>query len=206
MRLRRRTNIRPLPKQFPPYNSFGIFFAQNQFLFPSNLARFNYFQKECESPDYEPFDETSCEVILLSGLPGAGKDTFIKEHYSDHPVVSLDNLRRTQKISPKNKKGTGQIVQLVKEQAKSHLRNKVDFVWNATNITRQMRKQLIDLFVTYGARVKLVYIEVPYEKLLQRNLDRAHPVPNSILEKMIRKLEVPSLVEAHEVEFHISEV
>lgn len=170
--------------------------------FSTGLSRFNYFQKEKESPDYVPFDDTCCEVILLAGLPGAGKDTFIQKYYPNHPVVSLDELRRTLKISPKDKKGTGRIVQQVKEQAKSFLRSKTDFIWNATNITRQMRKQLIDLFVTYGAKVKLVYIEIPYKQLIHQNLNRAHPVPIKILEKMIGKLEVPSLIEAQEVVYY----
>lgn len=168
-------------------------------VFPSNLAKFNYFSKEDASPDYEPFDNLKSEVILLSGLPGSGKDTFIKKHYPEWPIVSLDALRRKYKIAPSDKKRTGQIAQMVKEEARIHLRKGENFVWNATNITRQMRTQLVDLFTTYNARVKLVYIEVPYEKLMAQNSNRAYPVPNVILDKMIRKLEVPSPIEAHEV-------
>ena len=36
---------------------------------------------------------------------------------------------------------------MAKEEARTYLRKGQDFVWNATNITRQMRAQLIDLDV-----------------------------------------------------------
>jgi len=43
------------------------------------------------------------------------------------------------------------------------MRKKQNFVWNATNITAQLRGQLIDLFTSYGGRVKVVYVEVTYK-------------------------------------------
>lgn len=35
------------------------------------------------------------------------------------------------------------------------------FIWNATNLTRKLRGQLIDLFQNYGAKTKIIYLEVP---------------------------------------------
>jgi hypothetical protein len=43
-------------------------------LFPSDHSRFLYFQKEERDPDYLAFDDTRCEVVLMSGQPGSGKD------------------------------------------------------------------------------------------------------------------------------------
>lgn len=54
------------------------------------------------------------------------------------------------------------LAQTAKEQARIYLCKGQDFIWNATNVSRQRRTQLIDLFITYGARVKIVYIEKPY--------------------------------------------
>jgi predicted kinase len=73
------------------------------------------------------------------------------------------------------------------------------FVWNATNITRQMRSQLIDLFTSYGGRVTIVYIEAPYRKLLEQNHNRDSKIPEAAIENMINKLEVPTLLEAYDV-------
>ncbi|UYQ92224.1 AAA family ATPase [Chitinophaga horti] len=152
-----------------------------------------------------PFEQPAVQVILMSGLPGAGKDTFIKKHYPDLPVISLDDIREQLNVQATDKSGNGQAIQAAKEQARVYLRKKQPFVWNATNTTRQMRAQLISLFLTYKAAVKIVYLEVPYRKLLAQNKNREAVVPAPAIEKLVRKLEVPALWEAHEVEYHIND-
>lgn len=173
--------------------------------FASDLARFTYFQQDQGYPAYEPFDDTWSEVILMVGLPGMGKDTYIRTHYPNLPVVSLDNLRRKHKVAHCDAKGNGRIIQLALEEAREHLRVKRSFVWNATNLTRNNRSRLIELFTTYKARVRIVYIEVPYELWQEQNLQRTYAVPLKVMEKMLRKLEIPSPIEAHQVDYVIKE-
>ncbi|MBV8389861.1 MAG: AAA family ATPase [Mucilaginibacter sp.] len=167
--------------------------------FVSAEAKMYYMQHDNAYLDYVPFEEPMAEVILMSGLPGAGKDTFIKKHYHDWPVISLDDMRTERGISPTDKTGNGQVIQEAKEQARGYLRKQKSFVWNATNTTNQMRTQLIDLFVSYKAKVIIVYIEVPYQSLHGQNKNRDAIVPVSVLDKLAYKLEVPTLWEAHEV-------
>lgn len=173
-------------------------------VFPSNYGRFLYFNKEKISPDYDPFDDLICTVTVMCALPGSGKDTYIQQHLN-LPVLSLDKIRRAHKISPTDKRKNGQVIQLAKEEAKVYLRTKTSFVFNATNITSDMRSKWIRLFVAYKARVKIIYIEVPYKILMRQNANRVHKVPENILEKMIAKLEIPTPKEAHELEFIIKE-
>lgn len=169
--------------------------------YPSDLARFLYFYKENNSPDYVPYNDTICEVILLAGLPGMGKDTYIQHHYKELPIISLDVIRRAHKLKPEDKSANGWVAQQAKEQAKVYLRAKQDFIWNATNITKQMRAQLIELMVSYGAKVRIIYIEKPYKTWQQQNQAREYGVPLAILDKMLDKLEVPSPTEAHIVDY-----
>ena len=167
--------------------------------FASAAARFHYFNTPESYVDYIPFEDFKCEVTLLSGLPGMGKDHYIGTYSPDLPVVSLDALRRKHKISPTDKSGNGWVIQAAKEEARSYLRKGQDFIWNATNITRLMRSQLIDLFTGYGAQVKIVYIEQPYAVWRQQNSNRPYPLPDGVLDIMLGKLEVPQQTEAHEV-------
>lgn len=169
--------------------------------FSSDLGKYLYFQKDDSFADYTPFDSTNNQVVMLSGLPGTGKDKFIATHYKDWEIISLDAIRRELKISPTDTKGTGQVVQMAKELAKKYLRSHTPFIWNATNITRSLRTPLIDLFSSYGAKVKIVYLEVPYKQLLEQNRNREYVVPESAIQKMVWKLEIPALWEAHEVEY-----
>jgi len=173
--------------------------------FASDMAKYIYFEKENNSPDFVPFEKDVFEVIMLCALPGTGKDTYISKNLKDLPMVSLDNFRRENKISPTDKKGSGQVIQMAKAQAKVHLRKRECFVWNATNIYRNLRWQLISLFHSYGAKVRIIYLEVPYKKLIRQNQNREYPVPVKVLERMISKLDVPSLWEAPMVEYFIEE-
>ena len=70
---------------------------------------------------------------------------------------------------------------------------------NATNVSRDMRARGIDLVAQYGARVRIVYVEAPAARLYEQNRDRAHPVPEAILERLLDRWEVPDLTEAHAV-------
>lgn len=170
---------------------------EQPFPFQNGLHRFQYFRNADYPLQYIPYDDTQCEVILLCGLPGAGKNTWIANHAPALPVVSLDAIRRDLKIKPTDNQGI--VLQTSKEQAKAYLRKQQSFIWNATNLIKQRRKVLIDLFVRYKAKVKIVYIETLYQTLLERNQTRAYPIPTKVLERFINKLEVPAIQEAHEV-------
>lgn len=173
--------------------------------FASQAARWHYLTHPDSSPDFTPWESDTFEVTLLSALPGMGKDRYISEHCHGMPVVSLDDIRRRHGVSPEDRAATGRIVQMAKEEARALLRQKTDFVWNATNITRQLRTQLISLFTAYGARVKIVYLEVPWRQWQQQNAGRHYAVPDAVILRMAAKLDVPQPDEAHSVEYRIEE-
>lgn len=169
--------------------------------FENGQAKMHYLMHEDTDISYVPFEEPVTEVILMSGLPGAGKDTYIKKHFADWPLVSLDGIRNAWKVAPDDKTANGRVIQEAKEQAKVLLRRGQGFVWNATNTTRQMRMQLIELFMTYKAKVRIVYLEPPYQALVKQNKKREAVVPQRVIDKLIGKLEVPAGWEAHTVSF-----
>lgn len=160
------------------------------FQFPDEYTRFVYSRDSGRDPSYPVYDDTVCEVILMSGLPGAGKDTWIRENVPDLPVVSLDDIRIETGTSPEDNQG--HIIQLAKEKAREYLRAKQSFVWNATNLTELRRRPLIGLFVNYKAKVKVVYVECPYTELLKRNRERPEQdrLPEGVLGSMVRKVEI----------------
>lgn len=172
--------------------------------FKSRLGKYHYLTKGGYLQNYKtvyaPFDDSKFEVIMMSALPGSGKDTYIKKTLSNWPVVSLDGIRTELKISPTDKSGNGKVIQLAKERAKEFMRKKQNFVWNATNITKQMRSQLIELFESYGGMVTIVYIEVSYAKLVAQNKNRDAEVPQNVIDRMISKLEPPVIGESYEIQ------
>lgn len=87
------------------------------------------------------------------------------------------------------------------ELAKEYLRRHQPFVWNATNISQTMRQQLVALFESYKARVHIVYLEADWRTLLERNNAREEAVPQSAIETMLGKLELPEVHEATHVDW-----
>ena len=137
----------------------------------------------------------------MAGLPLAGKDTYIQENFSHLPVISLDDIREEMGVRPSEP--SGPVAAVARERAKGFLRTQTPFVWNATNTSKQMRSQLIDLFLTYGVKVKILYIEKPYAVWRKQNREREFMVPEAVLDTMLGELEVPQLGKAHEVVYSV---
>jgi putative nucleotidyltransferase with HDIG domain len=174
---------------------------QQPYPFESDLARFTYFQKKGSPLSYVPYDDTRNEVILMCGLPGAGKDHWIRHQGPGWSVISLDEMRKESGIGPRDNQG--RLLQAAKERAREYLRREEPFIWNATNLQRSRRKALVSLFTTYKARVRIVYVEAPFPQLFAQNQEREDSVPEAVLQRFIRRLEVPDLSEAHRVSWEV---
>lgn len=158
--------------------------------FPSEHSRFLYFREHGRDPEALAADDTTFEVVMLAGLPGAGKERWIRENAPDWPVVSLDAIRRELGVRPSETRG--RVLAVAAERARAHLQARRPFVWSATNLNRHVRARWISLFSTYRARTHIVYLEVP-EPALRRN------IPPAAIERMLENWEVPDLTEAHKV-------
>lgn len=170
------------------------------YAFPDDHTAYSWFSGKNISPEYPLYDDTWGEVLLMSGLPGTGKDTWIKENCPDLPMISLDAIRSELGISPLDNQSA--VVAAAAERAKALLRKKQRFVWNATNITPQTRQRQIDLFTGYGASVRVVYLETPWQEQLRRNAGRAAAVPEAAICHMLEKLTPPERFEARKVQWH----
>jgi predicted kinase len=95
----------------------------------------------------------------MSGLPAAGKDHWIAANRPGWAVVSLDALRAELGVDPGGDQGP--VVEAAYRLAREHLRAGRPYVWNATNLTRQLRDRCIGLAAGYGARIDLVSLEAP---------------------------------------------
>ena len=115
------------------------------------------------------------------------------------PVISLDALRAEMDVDPTDPQGP--VIERARELAREHLRRAEAFVWNGTNLSRQMRERPIDLFAAYNARVRIVYVEVPEPVLRRQNRSRSQPVPDGVIDRLLSRWEVPDLTEAHRVDW-----
>ena len=166
--------------------------------FASDHARVLFFADDRRAPEATAHDAPRCEAVLMSGLPGSGKDHHIRTRYADWETVSLDDIRAELGIDPAD--GQGEVVNAARERAKELLRRGERFVWNATNLSRPLRKMTLELLLSYKARVRIVYLEVPPALQLEQNRGRPRRVPEAVIERLVGNWEVPTEMEAHEVE------
>ncbi len=173
---------------------------KSYFPFSTPFSEYAYLSGRNVLLGQELFDDTFGEVILMSGLPGTGKNTWISEHFGNYPMVSLDEIRKQMKISPKDDQNP--VINAARELAKEYLRSKKTFIWNATNLTPVIRGKQVSLFESYHASVRIVYLETKWETQMERNQERKAEVPEHIIRKMLGNLVLPERFEACQVEWH----
>jgi predicted kinase len=170
--------------------------------FPSDGARLWFGRAAGRSPWFEPPAPTGSHVVVLCGLPGAGMDTHCRKAFPDWPQVSLDQLRQALEVLPNDNQG--QVIQAAMEEARAHLRAKRRFVWNATNVSRLNRDKAVGLCLGYDAFIEIHAFDPPPDRLLIQNQGRDAKVPQTVFERLIRKWEPPSILEAHRVIWIVS--
>lgn len=163
--------------------------------FGNDQARFLFFRAQEPNLHYVPHEEYRSHVTMLTGLPGSGKDTWLAANREDLPVVSLDDIRGELKIDATDNQG--QVIQVARERCREFLRSGRAFAFNATNILHQTRERWIDLVADYGARIEIVYVEPPMDRILEQNRRRREPVPEKVIHELAAKCEPPTWAEAH---------
>lgn len=126
-------------------------------------------------PDVAAQDDTTCEVVVLAGLPTSGNDSWLAAHRPELPVISLDELHADQGVDPDD--GQAPVIAAARERARDYLRSATSFAWSATNLSRSLRVQLLELFRSYRARTHVVYCETWPAEQEQRNRSRRDPCP-----------------------------
>jgi predicted kinase len=171
----------------------------SSFPFPSDHHRFLFFHDPTRDLESEAEANYSCDAILMSGLPAAGKDYWIHHHLKNLPMISLDEIRMQLGVAPNV--AQGEVLNRARDLARDFLRAGKSFVWNATNLTRQMRAECIRLFAEHHARIRIVYREVSSDRLFYQNRHRRNRVPVSVIERLLDRWETPDRTEAHQVEW-----
>lgn len=170
--------------------------------FADDHTRVSYFRGAEISPDYPHFKETGSRVIMMSGLPASGKDTYLAMNHPSLPVVSIDGAMA--ELGLKYGENNGAATHHAMDFAKRMLAKHVDFAVNMTHLSPLTRKKTLDMLYAYGAEVEMIYLEQKPSVILQRNDRRDSSLPSKkIMGEMLFKWEAPTPVEAHQVTYII---
>lgn len=136
-------------------------------------------------------------IIMLVGVAGSGKDTWVKERLTEltekeYVVHSSDAIRLEmfgELVQDKNEV----VFAAMKERSFNSLASGQNVIYNATNINRKRRAALYREFKTKGHSVGIVLFTRPLDWLLRVNKDRPEEeqVPEDTIKKMYINLQIP---------------
>lgn len=143
-------------------------------------------------------------VVMMIGLPGSGKNTYIDEKYAKDGVkpwviLSRDDIRYELGFCGKDEKVVlssekEEIVsEVFNERLVNAVKEKKNVVINNINLKRKYRDGYKELLKTYNVWYEYVYAEAP---TLEDNIERRKgQISAQIFEQMIDKFDFPSVEE-----------
>ena len=167
--------------------------------FADETSRFAFLSRKSRDVSVVVADDAWGEIIMMAGLPGTGKDTWIGRNHPELPMISLDEIRKEIHVLPTEPQEP--VVSLAYSRAREFLRNHTPFLWNATNISTDIRNRQLSLFAQYGAAVRIVYLETSVDEQYRRNRNRVAVVPEEAVTRLRRHLVLPTIHEARKVEY-----
>jgi predicted kinase len=139
-------------------------------------------------------DEARQRIVVLVGLPGSGKSTWLKQQ--GLTGISSDCLRQWLADDPTDQTIHTRVFLTMRYLLRHRLAigRPVSYL-DATHLTPEERSPYVLIARWYGCDVEAVFFDVPLEICRQRNLARQRVVPEEALERMALKLTPPEMAE-----------
>lgn len=148
------------------------------------------------------YKDEQAHVVMMCGLPGSGKSTFVEKEFGDkYKVISLDIIREELFGKRAHQTDNDTVVREAHERLKECLRNKESVIWDATNFRRDFRSKIAQLCFNYGAFVEIIVLHTPLAKVIENNKRRQHQVPMDAIINQVDSFQFPDVDEAHSIRF-----
>lgn len=133
------------------------------------------------------------KFIMMVGIVGSGKSTVSNELMQgrdDVAYVSSDAIREELTGDVNNQDINGQVFATMLTRTKQYLADGYSVIYDATNISRKKRTGLLQQLPKDVQKIAL-YVATPYEEALNRNANRERKVPEDVIERMYKNLQIP---------------
>lgn len=134
------------------------------------------------------------ELNILIGIPGSGKTTLAKSKLFENCVyLSSDEIRK-ELYGFESQEHNDEVFNLLHKRLFSYLEKGNSVVYDATNLSRKKRKNVIEQAKKY-AKVNAYLMCTPIAKILERGMGRKRKIPWDKLEEMIKTIQCPMYYE-----------
>ena len=139
-------------------------------------------------------DATRTRIVLLVGLPGSGKSTYLER--LGVKALSSDAVRGLLADNENDQSIHREVFATLRYLLRRRLalRRPVTYL-DATHLTVRERRPYVKMGQLYGCAVEAVFFDVPLEVCRERNRGRRRVVPEDVLERMAAKLTPPTIEE-----------
>ena len=133
-------------------------------------------------------------IIVLVGLPGSGKSTYLER--LGVTALSSDLIRQLLADDATDQTIHGRVFNTLRYLVRQRLAigRQVTYV-DATHLTPDERRPYIKIAQSYGCEAEALFFDVPLEVCLDRNRGRARVVPEEAVRAMAAKLVSPGVDE-----------
>ena len=136
--------------------------------------------------------------MLLVGLPGSGKSTWVQSKVTTgvSGALSSDVLRELLADDPNNQTIHARVFRVMRDLLKHRLqlRRPITYI-DATNLTPRERRPYIKLADLFDGEIEAVFFDVPAEECIRRNRGRGRIVPEEVIRAMAERLIAPDIAE-----------
>lgn len=142
----------------------------------------NIFRSKNEQKETVEIKITPRTLVVLCGVAGSGKSTFAKKFFKRTQIVSSDHCRAMISDNPANQSVSKHAFELFYFIIEKRLLVGRLTVADATSLSKDTRRQLIEIARKYGFKVVIIVFDISIEICIERDQKR----PRKVGEQVIR--------------------